>query len=303
MVEQELAAYTKATGAYMDMEQFEEIFGQRLENPKLVIPRSVERWFEEPTTPSERRIRQMISLHRAAAKAALEHDIALQRARLAGALQKLATKPTKKAAEDERIATDKIEKGERRLAAMQDATPRKSEARIFPMHYAPIILEVGGKRLIRLARYHCRQAGKPASIDREKDGLYNARRDNITRFWRNEFAHTHALMLVREFFENVDRDGKNAVLHFTPNPPELMRIACVYSVWTGDDGKQLLSFAAVTDEPPEEVAAAGHDRMIINIQPQNIDAWLRPEGRSEQELQGILSDRRKPFYEHEVMAA
>ena len=67
-----------------------------------------------------------------------------------------------------------------------------------------------GNPVIRLARYHCRQNGMPPSIDKEKDGLYNARRDNITRWWRNEFGHTHALMLVRSFYENVEQlDGSN----------------------------------------------------------------------------------------------
>ena len=40
---------------------------------------------------------------------------------------------------------------------------------------------------------------------------------------------------------------------------------------------QLLSFAAITDEPEHEVAAAGHDRTIINIKPEHVDAWLNPE--------------------------
>jgi putative SOS response-associated peptidase YedK len=65
----------------------------------------------------------------------------------------------------------------------------------------------------------------------------------------------------------------------------------------------LLSFAAITDDPPAEVSAAGHDRMIINIKPENLDAWLQPQGKSLEEMQTILGDRQAPYYEHEVMAA
>ena len=65
----------------------------------------------------------------------------------------------------------------------------------------------------------------------------------------------------------------------------------------------MLSFAAITDEPPAEVAAAGHDRMIINIKPENLDAWLKPAGQSLDDMQRILADRQAPYYEHEVMAA
>jgi len=50
-------------------------------------------------------------------------------------------------------------------------------------------------------------------------------------------------------------------------------------VRTGNEGPvgdqtDLLSFAAITDEPPPELAAAGHDQCIMPIKPDNINAWL-----------------------------
>lgn len=111
-------------------------------------------------------------------------------------------------------------------------------------------------------------------------------------------------MLVESFFENVQRDEKNQVLHFVPRPPDTMLIACLSATWQdAKSGETLLSFAAITDEPPPEVAAAGHDRMIINIKPENVEAWLSPSKHSLDELQAILSDRQAPYYEHEVLAA
>ena len=172
------------------------------------------------------------------------------------------------------------------------------------MHFAPIVVQDGERRVVRLARYHCRQAGQPASIDRKFPGLYNARRDNLEKFWRREFGYSHAVMLVESFYENVERDGRNAVLHFVPRPAGTMLMACLFAQWTDSvGGEPLLSFAAITDDPPPEVAAAGHDRMIVNLKPEHIAAWLTPAGRSLEELQGILSDRQAPFYEHEVLAA
>ena len=172
------------------------------------------------------------------------------------------------------------------------------------MNYAPIVINDGGRVVVRLARYHCRQAGKPASIDRQFPGLYNARRDNLEKFWREQFGYHHALMLVDSFYENVERDGRNAVLHFVPRPATPMLIACLYSEWVDPgDGKKLLSFAAITDDPPAEVRDAGHDRMIVNIQPQNIGRWLTPADRPVEELQAILNDRQMPYYAHEELAA
>lgn len=69
------------------------------------------------------------------------------------------------------------------------------------------------------------------------------------------------------------------------------------------EGRQAIVVRAITDEPPGEIRAAGHDRCIINLRPENIVAWLTPVGRSDDELQAMLSDRRTPYYEHEVMAA
>ncbi len=48
------------------------------------------------------------------------------------------------------------------------------------------------------------------------------------------------------------------------------------------------SFAAITDEPPPEIAAAGHDRCIIPIKPENVDAWLNPDPSNLEAMYAIL---------------
>ena len=50
------------------------------------------------------------------------------------------------------------------------------------------------------------------------------------------------------------------------------------------------------------VAAAGHDRAIINIKPEHIEAWLNPDPENLQALYAIFDDKRHPFYEHLVAA-
>ena len=298
------ARYLRETGAQMDMDQFVEIFGARVSDSGIRIPRAIERWFDEPKNDAERRIKSFIDEYRAAETTRLEREMFVQKKRLADAERTLASKTTKAATESKRIATDKIAKALERFERIRATRPHPEEARIFPLHFAPIVVQVGGKRLLRLARYHCRKPGEVAFIDRKLPGLYNARRDSLGKYWKELFGASHAVMLVDSFFENVEREGKNQVLHFVPRPAGTMLIACLYAEWKDPKGgSPLLSFAAITDEPPAEVAAAGHDRMIINLKPENLDAWLKPEGRSLDELQQILSDRQAPYYEHEVMAA
>ena len=296
--------YLRETGAEMDIDQFVEIFGARVSDSSIRIPRAVERWFDEPKSDGERKIKAFIDQYTAAETTKLEREVFAQKKRLADADRTLAAKPTKAAAESKRIATDKIEKAITRLDRLKAVKPHPAEARIFPLNFAPIVMQVGDRKLIRLARYHCRKPGEQPFIDRKLPGLYNARRDSLGKYWKDLFGASHAVMLVDSFFENVGREGKNQVLHFIPKPAGTMLIACLYAEWKDPKGgAPLLSFAAITDEPPAEVAAAGHDRMIINLKPEHLDAWLRPQGRSLEELQTILGDRQTPYYEHEVMAA
>jgi putative SOS response-associated peptidase YedK len=288
----------------MDIDQFVEIFGARVSDSNIRIPRAVERWFDEPKSDGERQIKGFIDQYRASEVTKLERELFAQRKRLADAERTLASKTTKAAAESKRIATSKIEQAMTRLDRLKATKPHVAEARIFPMHYAPIVLQDGDRRVMRLGRYHCRKPGEAEFIDRKLPGLYNARRDSLGKYWQGLFGVSHAVMMVESFFENVDREGRNEVLHFIPKPANTMLIACLAATWQDPKGgRSLLSFAAITDEPPPEVAAAGHDRMIINLKPEHLDAWLTPKGRSPEELQSILSDRQTPYYEHEVMAA
>ena len=122
------------------------------------------------------------------------------------------------------------------------------------------------------------------------------------------------MMVVSSFFENVARnraegrelaDGEqpeNLVLRFDPAGGQIMLVACLWSRWIGADGEELLSFAAITDEPPPEVSAAGHDRCIVPIKATHIDAWFRPDKSDLPSLYAILDDRERPYYEHRLAA-
>jgi putative SOS response-associated peptidase YedK len=163
-------------------------------------------------------------------------------------------------------------------------------------------------------RYQCRPQGKPAFYDTKFPGTYNARKDSLEGFWKDMFGYSHGLVVVNAFFENVSRHNvehrelapgekeQNVVLEFRPNPTQDMLVACLWSRWTGENGEELLSFAAITDEPPPEVSAAGHDRCIVPIKPENIDRWLNPDPADLAAQLAILEDRQRPYYEHRLAA-
>ena len=71
----------------------------------------------------------------------------------------------------------------------------------------------------------------------------------------------------------------------------------MWSPWSAPGEPDLLSFAAITDDPPPEIAAAGHDRCIVPIRPENVDAWLSPDPAYLGRQLEILADRDRPHYE------
>jgi putative SOS response-associated peptidase YedK len=290
-------------GIRLDYDEAERLFLRRLEDPSLNISRGFEANFEDPTTEQGERIKLAIIAHRSRLATKTEKELFTQKTRLAGALRSLQDKETKKAREDVRIATKKNETLGAKLTDLHRVAPLPSDDRIFPMVHTGVMVRRDGANVLMPMRYFCRPAGKPALYDKKFPGLYNARRDNLEKFWAEQFGHHHAIMVVESFYENVQRDGKNAVLQFTPQPAQTMFIACLWSRWMDPNEPDLYGFAAITDEPPPDIAAAGHDRCIINLQPEHLDAWLTPEGRSSSELQNILSDRAVSVFQHVIEAA
>ena len=123
-------------------------------------------------------------------------------------------------------------------------------------------------------------------------------------------------MVAQAFYENVPlhqaegralRPGEtesNTVIQFRPQNGQDMLVACLWSHWQGRAGEDDLdSFAFITDEPPAEVAAAGHDRCIIPLRPENLAAWLSPDVDNLAAQYAILDDRERPYYEHDLLAA
>jgi putative SOS response-associated peptidase YedK len=306
--------YVKTCGAHMDIEEFARLYFERAEGSKAKIPKAVDDAFRDPQTDVERQIRALIDRFNAEQTTKLEQEIFKQRTRLADAERTLQSKVTKAATESMRIATAKIEASLRRLEDINRTEPEPRDSRIFPGTYAPVLVMENGMYVVKPMRYQCRIAGKPANYDVKYPGTYNARRDNLEGFWKPCFGYTHGVMLVDVFYENVkkakyentllethDRD-ENIVLEFRPNNGQLMHVACLWSRWTAPGQPDLLSFAAITDEPPPEVATAGHDRCIIPIKPENIDAWLNPDPKSLEAMYAILDDRDRPYCEHRLAA-
>jgi len=305
-------SFTRMFGATMDIREFAKVFFHRVQS-KLRVPKALEAEFEHPSTPEEADIKAAIDSFKAEREMALEQEIFSQRRRLVDAERKLQTKTAKGALESRRIATDKIGKAQLDLSDLKRRKLLDRDHRIFPGWYAPVMVVQDGKKVVTPMRYLCRPAGAHPSFDVKFSGCYNARRDNLEKFWRNQFGSFHGILVVNAFYENVKRHNmehrelrsgeqpENVILKFEPNTHQDMLVACVWSRWKGADGGDLLSFAVITDDPPEEVAAAGHDRCPVPIKPENVDEWLNPRMTNLKRMQEILEDRERPYYDHRVL--
>jgi putative SOS response-associated peptidase YedK len=307
--------YLRQYGARARLDEYRRLYVERAAGGKVRMPRAMDDDFAAPQSDLEREIKALIDRIAAAEASRLEQEVFAQRKRLADAERKLSARVTKAATESRRVASSKVERAMERLADLRRTEPQERDSRIFPGYYAPVMVMEAGQLVVRPMRYQCRLAGKPAFYDTKFPGTYNARRDSLGGFWKPLFGKRHGILVASSFFENVHRhrvEGRelaegeaveNVVLQFEPQDGREMLLACLWDEWSGGPGEpDLCSFAAITDEPPAEVAAAGHDRCVIPIDPGLVEAWLNPEGRTKEALFAILDQRVRPHYEHRTAA-
>lgn len=298
--------YVRTYGADIDIQAFVDLFWARLEDDRVKILKAMEVAFKNAVDLGGNQICNFVDQFGANQRTKLEQTLYQQRTRLADAERTLLSKTTKAATEAKRIATHKVDWCMDKLADLGRTALVDQDARIFPGYYAPVMVMEDGKRVLKPMRYQCRPAGKPAFFDTRFPGTYNARRDTLEGFWKGQFGFTHGVIVVNAFYEHVERatpDGpQKVILEFKPRPRQDMLLACLWSKWSQPGEPDLLSFAAITDEPPDEIALAGHDRCVIPIKAENLDAWLNPRSCSLAQLYAMLDHRERPYYENRLAA-
>jgi putative SOS response-associated peptidase YedK len=181
-----------------------------------------------------------------------------------------------------------------------------------------LALDEKGNKIVMPMRYHMRPHDKDESFDREFNGCYNARFDNLSRvaWWKEALGRRHGIIVVRRFFENVDptvyakknklakedKEKSNLVLCFEPEDGQEMIIPVIWDVWKKKGHPTLISGALITDDPVPEIAAAGHDRTPIFLKESVVDSWLAAKGDSK-DIKAILMERERPHYSHRVVGA
>jgi putative SOS response-associated peptidase YedK len=87
-------------------------------------------------------------------------------------------------------------------------------------------------------------------------------------------------------------------VQFTPQNKSDLRIAALYDQWGTKAHERFYSFAALTHEPTAEISHAGHDRLIVALQENNLDVWLDPERYGPKAMEVVLDNPAQHIYEH-----
>jgi putative SOS response-associated peptidase YedK len=312
MVKQELKKLGIRYDARVDLSLLEDLFERRNQGKKIALSKALEFNFRSPTTAAEKQIAKSIEEYKFKQILQLETDLFTQLTRFNKAVESFEKKATKKVENEKGVSERQIARIKKRLEKLKSDKLAENDARIYAFDWAPVIIWKDNNRVIVPMRYHLRPPDMPETFDRKYPGCYNARRDSLTGFWKNEFGKKHAILIISSFFENVKRHDfekrallpneaeENMILQFKPKGLDTMVVPCIWDTWKGSGvGKVGFdSFALITDEPPVEVLETGHDRCPIFLNEARIDDWLKPQGKPVAELFTILDDRQRPFYEH-----
>lgn len=311
--------YIRHYNAKISIGEFLQLLKRQAAGERINMPKGLRDALKADTSDNAdaQECRSLVLAYEAAERSRIEAELFTQRHRLVEAERKLAVKHTKAAAESQRIANNLIGRAMVRLDDLKRTDHKSRDDRIYSGWYCPVmVLGTDGQPLIRPMRYQCRVPGVPASFDKRYPGCYNAKRSNLEGFWQKVFAHTHAVIVAEAFLEHVDRhkaEGRelapgeqpeDIVIQFAPGDGQTMLLAALWAHWKGkdEDGQpsELVSFSIVTDEPPPEVAMAGHDRCPVPLKRENIGAWLAAP--SPADFQALLDDRERPYYAHQLAA-
>jgi putative SOS response-associated peptidase YedK len=97
-------------------------------------------------------------------------------------------------------------------------------------------------------------------------------------------------------------EQRKIIIQFQPEDAQDLLVPVIYSA-SPEPGQFHEGFAIVTDEPPPEIRAAGHDRCPIILNSEGLQAWLDHRGKSAKDLDRILSEQQRITFKHQLAEA
>ena len=171
--------------------------------------------------------------------------------------------------------------------------------RIYPLYFAPIVVNNKGQNKIIPMRYRLRPNGSLNEVP-TKYNLFNARLDSLQsrKTWKHLFTKNHGALCMRGFFEWVkDAEGQKKVIRFEASDDSYLITPVLYDIWVAENKSEAFaSFAIITTDPTEEILTAGHDRAPITMSTSQTQSWLK--ANNAQKSLEILNNPKAIRYVH-----
>jgi putative SOS response-associated peptidase YedK len=153
----------------------------------------------------------------------------------------------------------------------------EQDGKVFPGSFSPVAVQHNKEILVLPMRYRVRPAGSLEEVP-SKYNVFNARKDSLLKrkTWSSLIGRNHGIFVMKKFYEWVEGDDhKKKLVGFHPTRESELYVPCLYDKWIDNSsGLYFYSFAVITDDPPQEVEEAGHDRCPIHLPKENIKDWL-----------------------------
>lgn len=272
--------------AGLDYDSLLRIYADRLQDTTIQIPSALDQWWIENSRNSEeKKLAKLVREFHEKSLDKFREEIGVLENVISELEAKQQKKPTKTAEKSLGAKLRKRETLQGKIAAIKEG---KTSGRIFPMQFAPLIIESDGERRIILARYQ---------VDDNFES-FNARRDSLQKkaTWKPLFGKSHGLFVFTKFYEWVERGNEKVMISFSPRGYEVMWAPAMYKHHSAG----LDTFAMITDEPPPEVLAAGHDRCPVFLNEESVGNWLNPQGMKAIEVDALLDQKVKTFFEYQA---
>ncbi len=302
MIEADLREMEKMFGVKVDWTSFDEAYDIRSKYQQAMIPSAIDSYIiQNAETTTQKRLAKMAKAHYkaeidkfSAKLKKYEQDVKDFEAKIkSGSKAKDLDEKLCKRRETVQWHKEKIEYYEK----IEEA----GAPRVFPNFYAPVIVKEGKGQDLRLMRYHvCPKNGK--ELNAFQYNMFNARKDRLldARNWKAIFGKQHAIFPFYRFYESVPGEtGEAKIIYFEPKDQEIMWSAAIFEESKIAPGL-LRSFAAITDDPPPEVAETGHDRCPIFITKDKFASWLDPKGAKKEDLIELLNSTVPTYFEHKA---
>ena len=168
--------FVREWGAVVSMKRFVELFWEKRQDGQWTkIPKAIREAFRRPEGEEGFALAKLVAEADREQAERYQAELSAQTARLGKAEAVLAgSRPTKRAADDQRIATNKIKAGQRNLDDLQRTELVDRDSRIYPDSYATVMIENEGQRIVVPMRYQCRLPGWNDVTERKYPGTTTA---------------------------------------------------------------------------------------------------------------------------------